>query len=56
MQPSEMDHLIDRHLAAERAGDCAFRPKPATQSGANRPPNPDDVGHLFRLNPATPAR
>ena len=32
---------------------CAFRAKPATQSWRNRPPNPEETGHLFRLIPAT---
>ena len=32
-----------------------IRLKPATQSGRNRPPNPEHSGHLFRLIPATTA-
>ncbi len=28
----------------------------AEQSGRNRPPNPAETGHPFRLIPATPAR
>jgi hypothetical protein len=35
--------------------DCAIRPKTATRSGRNRPPNPEQTGHPFRLIPATPA-
>lgn len=37
---------------ANRASRCAFRPKPATQSGGIQPPNPEESGHLFRLIPA----
>ena len=34
-------------------GYCAFRSKPATQSGGKRPPNPVESGHPIRLIPAT---
>jgi hypothetical protein len=34
---------------------CVFRAIPATDSGRKRPPIPDDSGHLFRGNPATPS-
>jgi hypothetical protein len=59
--PSE---FVDRLLSAEHPlavwrefrgmTRCVFRPKSATDSDRSRPPIPIHVGHLFRLNPATP--
>jgi hypothetical protein len=34
-------------------GACVFRPKPASDSDAIRPPIPTEVGHPFRPKPAT---
>jgi len=52
-----MSHLVEVVVRAcgheEGVSGCVIRPKPATQSGQNRPPNPAETGHPIRPKPAT---
>jgi hypothetical protein len=61
-KPTERSVFLDpqfwRALSRARGWDaderaCVFRPKPATDSDANRPLIPTEAGHPFRSKPAT---